>query len=268
MIFIVLIHLIRFHVIKHSWLNIPISLLLLINVRINPLFILLINVKVDQIILYHIKTTESEPIPLGEPLPYGTHHINPLKCQTQGGLLAEFILNSKGLLKKTILQAVEDISCKKQNSNDPAVRLAFASRLDTETRSIQDRQVRNFNLMLKQKEQLNDVIVLHSTRIDFKNLHSHICDHTYLGEIFSFIYSIFFPFLSHRIFILSFSLISVMFTSLTSSYLPISSQIILLSMRSPLLLSGNRPAVLRMSYCIIGKIHWILCHVPCYGCWF
>ena len=137
--------------------------------------------------LYHIKTTESEPIPLGEPLPYGTHHINPLKCQTQGGLLAEFILNSKGLLKKTILQAVEDISCKKQNSNDPAVRLAFASRLDTETRSIQDRQVRNFNLILQQKEHASDGNV-------FKNLHFHICDPTHLGEIFSFIYSIFFSF--------------------------------------------------------------------------
>ena len=85
---------------------------------------------------------------MGEPLPYGTHHINPLKGQSQGGLFAEFILNSKGLLKKTILQAVDDISCKKENSNDPAVRLAFASRLDTETRSIQDKQVRNFYLIL------------------------------------------------------------------------------------------------------------------------
>ena len=99
-------------------------------------------------ILCYIWTTELESIPLGEPLPYGTHHINPLKGQSQGGLFAEFILNSKGLLKKTILQAVDDISCKKENSNDPAVRLAFASRLDTETRSIQDKQVRNFYLIL------------------------------------------------------------------------------------------------------------------------
>ena len=78
-----------------------------------------------------------------EPLPYGTQHIDPIKCV--GGaqwLFAEFVLNSKGLLTRKLLEAAEDIHSKKNNSNDPAVRMAFASRLDSETRGIQDRQVR------------------------------------------------------------------------------------------------------------------------------
>ena len=52
------------------------------------------------------------------------------------------MLNSKGLLTRKLLDAAEDIHSKKNNSNDPAVRMAFASRLDSETRGIQDRQVR------------------------------------------------------------------------------------------------------------------------------
>jgi hypothetical protein len=79
-----------------------------------------------------------------EPLPYGTHNIDPSKALApQGqGLFAEFVLNSKGLLTAKTLQALGEIDEKKEKSNDPAVRLAFTSKLDSETRSILDRQVR------------------------------------------------------------------------------------------------------------------------------
>ena len=78
-----------------------------------------------------------------EPLPYGTHNIDPSKALApQGqGLFAEFVLNSKGLLTAKTLQALGEIDVKKEKSNDPAVRLAFTSKLDSETRSILDRQV-------------------------------------------------------------------------------------------------------------------------------
>ena len=54
-------------------------------------------------------------------------------------------MNSKGLLTRKLLQAADDVDVKKEKSNDPAVRLAFASKLDSETRAIQERQVSNFS---------------------------------------------------------------------------------------------------------------------------
>ena len=93
----------------------------------------------------------------GEPLPFGTHHIDPsqlftspahakantgsMAAETQSvvadSMFAEFVLNSKGLLNaKTLATVGKEV----EKSNDPAVRLAFATRLDSETRAIQDRQ--------------------------------------------------------------------------------------------------------------------------------
>jgi hypothetical protein len=77
----------------------------------------------------------------GEPLPYGLHHIDPSKAAAADGMFAEFIVNSKGLLTKKAFAARETTDSKKENSNDPAVRLAFSSRLDRETCAIQDSQV-------------------------------------------------------------------------------------------------------------------------------
>lgn len=77
----------------------------------------------------------------GEPLPYGLHHIDPNKAAAADGMFAEFIVNSKGLLTKKAFAARETTDSKKENSNDPAVRLAFSSRLDRETCAIQDSQV-------------------------------------------------------------------------------------------------------------------------------
>jgi CDGSH-type Zn-finger protein len=87
--------------------------------------------------LHRAGTAENEPLPLG------THNIDPSKALApQGqGLFAEFVLNSKGLLTAKTLQALGEIDVKKEKSNDPAVRLAFTSKLDSETRSILDRQV-------------------------------------------------------------------------------------------------------------------------------
>lgn len=87
--------------------------------------------------------TAGSAIPQGEPLPYGTHNIDPMKAAAPEGqgLFAEFVLNSKGLLTAKTLLAAGDMDVKKGKSNDPAVRLAFSSKLDSETRAIQDRQV-------------------------------------------------------------------------------------------------------------------------------
>ena len=87
--------------------------------------------------------TAGSAVPQGEPLPYGTHNIDPLKAAAPDGqgLFAEFVLNSKGLLTAKTLLAAGDMDVKKGKSNDPAVRLAFSSKLDSETRAIQDRQV-------------------------------------------------------------------------------------------------------------------------------
>ena len=84
-----------------------------------------------------------------EPLPYGTHNIDPLKAASPEGqgLFAEFVMNSKGLLTRKLLQATDDVDVKKEKSNDPAVRLAFASKLDSETRAIQERQVSNLSFL-------------------------------------------------------------------------------------------------------------------------
>lgn len=109
--------------------------------------ILSTSIQFIRLLFHKIYTLGVGGINLGEPLPYGTHHIDPKKCESKGGLLAEFILNSKGLLTKKAFQASNEIDCKKENSNDPAVRLAFATRLDTETRSIQDRQVCKHSLL-------------------------------------------------------------------------------------------------------------------------
>ena len=87
--------------------------------------------------------------PKSEPLPYGTHNIDPLKAASPEGqgLFAEFVMNSKGLLTRKLLQTTDDVDVKKEKSNDPAVRLAFASKLDSETRAIQERQVKNLSLI-------------------------------------------------------------------------------------------------------------------------
>lgn len=96
----------------------------------------------------HSSTTPLVIPPKNEPLPYGTHNIDPLKAASPEGqgLFAEFVLNSKGLLTRKLLQTADDVDVKKEKSNDPAVRLAFASKLDSETRAIQERQVRNSRL--------------------------------------------------------------------------------------------------------------------------
>lgn len=57
-------------------------------------------------------------------------------------MFADFILSRKGLLAPKNHQVEGEGGDKvMESSNDPAVRLAFASKLDTETRGIQDRQV-------------------------------------------------------------------------------------------------------------------------------
>lgn len=96
------------------------------------------------------RLTLSVPVvvpPKSEPLPYGTHNIDPLKAASPEGqgLFAEFVMNSKGLLTRKLLQTTDDVDVKKEKSNDPAVRLAFASKLDSETRAIQERQVNNLS---------------------------------------------------------------------------------------------------------------------------
>jgi hypothetical protein len=88
-------------------------------------------------------------IPQGEPLPFGTHHITrsiQVKdaagyLTEEAGMLAEFVMNSLPLLKANALKQAADIEGKKETSNDPAVLLAFASKLDSATCAIQDRQV-------------------------------------------------------------------------------------------------------------------------------
>jgi hypothetical protein len=110
----------------------------------------------------------------GEPLPYGTHNIDPSELaihnlnqnqqpqisygaadsgrgvesstekSMKGGrgdsMFAEFVMNSRSLLTAKHLSG-EAIAKEVEKSNDPAVRLAFSSKLDSATRLIQDRQV-------------------------------------------------------------------------------------------------------------------------------
>jgi hypothetical protein len=56
-------------------------------------------------------------------LPFGTHHIDPNRAASQFGLFADFLASNKGLLTKKAMAARETMDSKKENSNDPAVRL-------------------------------------------------------------------------------------------------------------------------------------------------
>ncbi|RYH31977.1 hypothetical protein EON65_01555 [archaeon] len=78
-----------------------------------------------------------------EPLPYGVHHIDPsilaAAQSIESSVFADFVLANKELLKPNVLK--EGISTSKLKSSDPAVRSAFSSKLDTQTKQIQDLQV-------------------------------------------------------------------------------------------------------------------------------
>jgi hypothetical protein len=79
-----------------------------------------------------------------EPLPYGVHHIDPNILNNSDtasfSVLADFVAANKELLKPKILK--DGLSSGLlEKSCDPAVRLAFSSKLDSQTRQIQDLQV-------------------------------------------------------------------------------------------------------------------------------
>lgn len=80
-----------------------------------------------------------------EVLPYGVHHIDPTVLAKAGtmdtSVLADFITANWEYLNPTILEEGLPPSAAKFKSNDPSVRLAFASKLDSMTRQIQDLQV-------------------------------------------------------------------------------------------------------------------------------
>jgi hypothetical protein len=89
-------------------------------------------------------TMEMQP-PSEEPLPYGVHHIDPnvlvsAKQSSNASVLADFIIANKELLNEKIINSGK-IRKLKDKSSDPAVRLAFSSKLDSTTREIQDLQV-------------------------------------------------------------------------------------------------------------------------------
>jgi hypothetical protein len=77
-----------------------------------------------------------------EPLPYGVHYIDPAiltksNC-VESTVFADFISNNWEMLKKNVHKESGNTIVK---SDDPNVRLAFSSKLDSQTRHIQDLQV-------------------------------------------------------------------------------------------------------------------------------
>jgi len=93
----------------------------------------------------HKATVGSEHNLPDEPLPYGVQHIDPQILQAARALedtvFADFVLANKDLLKPHILNNKGMLEGLKEKSFDPAVRLAFSSKLDAQARQVQDLQV-------------------------------------------------------------------------------------------------------------------------------
>ncbi len=81
--------------------------------------------------------------PKTEPLPYGVHHIDPsilIKSdKIESSVFSDFVMLAKDLLRNKAAESKLDRL--KGQSFDPAQRLAFFSKLDSQTKQIQDLQV-------------------------------------------------------------------------------------------------------------------------------
>jgi hypothetical protein len=79
-----------------------------------------------------------------ELLPYGVHNIDPIVLMNSDNIadsiFAEFVSASVEILKQKALKG-DKAGGLKEKSSDPAVRLAFSSKLDATTRQVQDLQV-------------------------------------------------------------------------------------------------------------------------------
>ncbi len=77
-------------------------------------------------------------------LPFGSHHIDPgvliNSDSIDTSVFADFVMQYRELLKPKLMKAGKADAIIK-SSNDPAVRTAFSSKLDTQTKQIQDLQV-------------------------------------------------------------------------------------------------------------------------------
>lgn len=92
------------------------------------------------------RSNKSRVSTLDGPLPYGVHHIDPVilapSAAIENSLFSDFIQSNIEMLKPSILDNANTTgSTRVTKSNDPAVRLAFSSKLDAMTRQIQDLQV-------------------------------------------------------------------------------------------------------------------------------
>jgi uncharacterized membrane protein len=92
---------------------------------------------------HHLHSNHSIAI-ADEPLPYGVHHIDPSilfqSNSIESSVFADFVMTNKEHLNaKTLEEGL--VAGGNMKSNDPAVRLAFSSKLDSQTRQIQDLQV-------------------------------------------------------------------------------------------------------------------------------
>jgi hypothetical protein len=86
----------------------------------------------------------SDLSPPEEPLPLGVHHIDPQVLinskHISMSVFADFVAANKELLNKKVIKS-DKIQKLIEKSCDPAVRLAFSSKLDSATREVQDLQV-------------------------------------------------------------------------------------------------------------------------------
>ena len=80
-----------------------------------------------------------------EVLPYGVHHIDPALLfgsnSTQDSTFLNFVLNNTDILRKMKSNSNKPTSVVVNKSSDPAMVLAFTSKLDEQTKKVIDRQV-------------------------------------------------------------------------------------------------------------------------------